>query len=171
MRASFPAGVTSSASTKRIKAGTLWEARWVRQSARISSQISFERLALPFGEHDVRHYDRARNRALARFRARHPDLRMTIDNGLDLLGMNFQAADIDDAAAPADEVVAIAAQLHHVARVDKAVRVGQRGCVFTDISVRGALGANPQRAVDDFHLDAVALGADQLLRGNLQGRR
>ena len=60
-------------------------------------------------------------------RARHPHVGMPVDHRLDLLGMNLQAADIDDAAAPADEVIAVAAQLDHVAGVDEAVGVGQRG--------------------------------------------
>ena len=64
---------------------------------------------------------------LRRDRAR--DIRtsgLPVDDGFDLLGMNLQAADIDDAAAAADEMIAIAAQLHHVAGVDKAVVVGER---------------------------------------------
>ena len=59
-------------------------------------------------------------------RARHPHLGMPVDHGLDLLGMNLQPADIDDAAAPADEVIAVAAQLDHVAGVDEAFGVGER---------------------------------------------
>ena len=52
---------------------------------------------------------------------------MAVDHRLDLLGMHLQAADIDDAAAPADEEVAAAAQLDHVAGVDEALRVREFG--------------------------------------------
>ena len=62
---------------------------------------------------------------LLRPHQRHAHLRMPVDHRLDLLGMNLQAADIDDAAAAADEVVAVAAQLHHVAGVDEAVGVAR----------------------------------------------
>ena len=51
---------------------------------------------------------------------------MAVDHGFDLFGMHFQAADIDDAAAAAGEQVTIAAQLHHVAGIDKAVPIGER---------------------------------------------
>ena len=51
---------------------------------------------------------------------------MPVDHGFDFLGMNLQAADIDDAAAPADEVITVAAQFDHVAGVDESVLVGQR---------------------------------------------
>src|ERR1043166_767132 len=84
---------------------------------------------------------------------------MGVDDGLDLLGMNLEAADIDDAAAPADEMIAIAAQLHHVAGIDKAVGVSQRARAAPDIGMRGSPGADPQAAVDDLDLDAVAIDA------------
>ena len=51
---------------------------------------------------------------------------MPVDDGFDFLGVNLEAADIDDAAAAADEVIAVAAQFHHVAGVDKAFVVSQR---------------------------------------------
>ena len=57
---------------------------------------------------------------------RHPHGGVTVDHRLDLLGMNLQAADIDDAAAAADEMVAVASPLDHVAGVDEAVGVDQR---------------------------------------------
>ena len=53
---------------------------------------------------------------------------MAIDDRLDLLGMHLQAADIDDAAAPADEDIAVAAQFDHVAGVDEAIARRQTGC-------------------------------------------
>ncbi len=95
---------------------------------------------------------------------------MPVDDGLDLLGMNLQAADIDDAAAAADEIIAVATQLDHVAGIDEAVVIGERSRVAADIGVRGALRADPQRAVDHLHLDAVAVLPDQRGRESLPGR-
>src|SRR3984957_18755927 len=60
------------------------------------------------GENDIGDYDRAGDRALARLGTRHPHLGMPVDDGFDFLGMNLQAADVDDAAAPADEVISLA---------------------------------------------------------------
>ena len=37
--------------------------------------------------------------------------------------MNFEPADIDDAAAAADEVIAVATQLDHIAGIDKPTKV------------------------------------------------
>ena len=50
---------------------------------------------------------------------------MPVHNSLDLLGVNFQSADIDDAAPAPDKVVTVAALLYNVAGVDKAVIVGE----------------------------------------------
>ena len=85
---------------------------------------------------------------------------MPVDRGLDLFGMNFQAADIDDAAAPAGKEVTIAAQFHHVAGIDKAVLVGER-CIGAEITRRGARRADAQRAVQHLHLDAIAAALDE----------
>ena len=82
--------------------------------------------------------------------------RMAVDHRLDLLGMNLQAADIDDAAAAADEEVAIAAPLHHVAGIDEAVAIRARRTLRAEIALRRARRADPQRTVDDLQLDAVA---------------
>src|SRR5260370_23117600 len=76
--------------------------------------------------------------------------------------MALQPADVDDAAAPADEVVALAAQLDHVPGVDEAIGIGERRRIGADIGARRAVGADPERAVDDLHLDAVAVPPDQV---------
>src|SRR5215472_2510655 len=49
---------------------------------------------------------------------RHLDLGMTIDDGFNFFGMNLQPADIDDTAPAANEMVAIASLLEHIAGVD-----------------------------------------------------
>src|SRR6516225_9066240 len=58
----------------------------------------------------IGHDDGARDRIAPRLDERHPHPLLAVDDGLDLLGMDLEAADIDDAAAPADEIIAIAAQ-------------------------------------------------------------
>ena len=76
-------------------------------------------------------------------------------------GFTFSAADIDDAAAPPDEMIAVAAQLDHVAGVDEAVGVAQGRRIVAEIAQRRAVGADAQRAVDDLHRDAVAALAEK----------
>src|SRR5579884_2290665 len=78
------------------------------------------------GGDDVGDDDGAGDRALARAHQRHAHRRMAVERGLDLLGMHLLAADIDDAAAPPDEMVAAVAPLDHVAGIDEAVLAGQR---------------------------------------------
>src|SRR6202022_3577114 len=78
------------------------------------------------------------------------------------LGMDLQPADVDDAAAPADEVVALAAQLDDVAGVNEAPVVCERRCIGADIGARRAVGADLERTVDDLHLDAVAVPPDKV---------
>ena len=73
---------------------------------------------------------------------------MPIDDRLDLLGMNLQPADIDDAAAAAGEDVTIAAPLHHVAGIDEAVAVAQACMLRAEIALRRARRADAQRAID-----------------------
>src|SRR5437588_13025870 len=59
-------------------------------------------------QHDVGDHNRPGDRIFPRPDERHADLRVTIDYRLDLFVMHLQAADIDDAAAAPDEIVAIA---------------------------------------------------------------
>ncbi len=78
---------------------------------------------------------------------------MPVDDRLDLLGMNFLAADIDDAAAPADEDITIATPLHHVAGIDEAVGAADRRLVRAEVIHRGARRTQPQRIVLDLDAD------------------
>ena len=48
---------------------------------------------------------------------------MPVDDGLDLFGMHLEAADVDDAAAPPVEIVALAPAFDHVVGVDEAVLI------------------------------------------------
>src|SRR5437660_7884324 len=65
-------------------------------------------------ENDVGNDNRAGEGILARAHERHSHGRVPVDDSLDFLGMYLQPTDIDNPAAPADEVVAIAAQLDKV---------------------------------------------------------
>ncbi len=67
-----------------------------------------------------------RSARTARPYQRHLHARMPIDHRLDFLGMYLEAANIDDAVAASDEVVAVAVQLDHIARVNETVRLGER---------------------------------------------
>src|SRR5580693_1753729 len=108
-------------------------------------------------QHDVGNHDRAGNRALLRPHQRHSHLWMPVDDRFDLLGVNLQSADIDDAAAAAGEDVAIAAPLHHVAGIDEAVMIAQACLLPTEIAFGRARRADAQRAIDELQLDAVAV--------------
>ena len=85
---------------------------------------------------------------------------MPVDHRFDFLGMNLQAADIDDAAAAAGKDIAIAVQFHHVAGIDEAVAVGQHR-IGADITRRGAWRTDAQRTMQHLHLDAIAGAFDE----------
>src|SRR5947208_2251746 len=76
-------------------------------------------------QHDVGHHEGARDRVFPRSHERHPNAWVGIDDRFDLLRMDFQTADVDDAAPTADEVIAISAALEHVCRVDEPVAVSE----------------------------------------------
>jgi hypothetical protein len=84
---------------------------------------------------DIRDHNRAGDRTAARLGARHAHVRMAVDDGFDLLGMNLQTADIDDAASPADEVITVTAEFHHIAGVDKSVRNKPTSLALSSISM------------------------------------
>src|SRR5437763_3473328 len=65
--------------------------------------------------------------------------------------MDLEAADVDDAAAPPNEAVAIALALDDIAGVDVALRVEER-LRTTEIAERGARRTDEQGVV--FHLEA-----------------
>src|SRR5947209_1649529 len=60
---------------------------------------------------DFRLDKRPRDRILARAHSGHSDPRMRVDDRLDLFGVHFHAADIDDAAASATKIISFAALL------------------------------------------------------------
>src|ERR1700722_17817519 len=74
--------------------------------------------------------------------------------------MNLEAADIDDAAAPPDEVVSVTTQFNHVAGIDESLRICQRRCVWADIGTGGSRRTNPQGSVLDLHFDAATVIPD-----------
>jgi hypothetical protein len=129
--------VISSDGTNLITAGTLCGASDALQSARIRREFRRSAcVAVAVGQNDIHDHDGAGDRAAARFGARHPHFRLPVDDRFDLLGMNLEAADIDDAAAPPDEMIAIAAQFHHVAGIDEAV--ASVSAAPADIGMRGS---------------------------------
>ena len=80
---------------------------------------------------------------------------MTVDDRFDLFGMHLQAADVDNSAAAAAEVVAPVAQFENIAGVDEAVGVDERRAVSAEIVPRRARRADAQRAVLDFQIHIV----------------
>ena len=99
-----------------------------------------------------------------------PYFGMPVDDGFDFFRMNLEAADIDDAAAPSDEMVAVAAQLDHVAGIDEALASASAAAFAADIGMRGPRRADPERSVFDFHFDAIAVLPDHGCRENPRGR-
>ena len=89
---------------------------------------------------------------------------MSIDRGLDFLGMHLQSADIDDSILAADEVIALAAPFHDVAGVDEALTVRERGNVGSDIAGRRSRRAQPQRGAHDLDVD-IAIAVIDEMRG------
>src|SRR5437867_3126274 len=64
---------------------------------------------------DVRGDERAGNGTSPGTHHRHPYRRVPVDRRLDFLGVDLQSSHVDEAVPPAEEVVPIAAALHHVA--------------------------------------------------------
>src|SRR4051812_29854893 len=88
---------------------------------------------------------RTRERTPSRPHHRHADRRMAVDGRLDFLRVDLEPADVDDAVAPAQEVVPIAAPFDDVARIDEAVLAGDRAAFFTEIGGGGSRRSNPER--------------------------
>src|SRR5438128_3781948 len=103
-------------------------------------------------ELDVRDDERAGDRTLSCAHARHPHARMAVQHRFDFLGMDLEPADVDDAAAAADEVVTLTASLDHVSGVHEAVGAEQRLVARVEIAARGAPRTNAKRAVLRLHL-------------------
>src|SRR6266853_1026721 len=104
--------------------------------------LVFQSLGLGYAgrglDHDIGDDDGPGDRALARLDQRHADRGMAVDHRLDLFGVDLEAADIDDPAAAADEMVAAVAQLDHVAGIDEAVGAAERLGHAAEIAVGGA---------------------------------
>ena len=66
---------------------------------------------------------------------------MPVDRRLDFLRVHLQTADVDDAAAPADEMAALAPQLDDVAGVDEAVVTEQWAGFGVQVAAGGPAGA------------------------------
>src|SRR6266850_6753529 len=98
---------------------------------------------------------------------RHADRRVPVDRRLDFLRVDLQSSDVDDAAPSTEEVVPVAAAFHHVAGVDEAFIVGERGLLLAEIADRVARGTDPQRTILDFDLH-IARRADQARRKSLE---
>ena len=79
-----------------------------------------------FAQDDLGGDQRSGDRILAREDAACAHGVVSVERRFDLFGMHLRAADVDDAAAPSGEQVAIAAPFDDVARIDEAVRVMQR---------------------------------------------
>src|SRR6266480_4742657 len=119
-------------------------------------------------QNHVRDDERARDGVLLGPHLRSAHLRVRIDHRLDLLRVHLLAADVDDAVAPADEVIAFTAELHDVPRVDEAVGIRQGFGAAAQIPGGGPRRANPQRALLDPHLHASAFLPDQACRKSRQ---
>src|SRR5579862_7711593 len=126
-----------------------------RQYVVLDLQLAARARAIGF-QHDVGNHDRAGDGIFLWPHQRHSYLWVPVDDRLDLLGVNLQASDIDDAAAPAGEDVAIAAPLHHIAGIDETVAVAQH-MLRAEIALRRARRADTQRAIDEFKFDAIAV--------------
>src|SRR5437762_876537 len=103
-------------------------------------------------QHHVGDHERAGDGILPGPHERHPHLRVAVDDSLDLFGMDLEAADVDDPAASADEVVAVSAALDHVPGVDEPVRVYEVVALAPKVAGGRARRTNPQRAILHPHL-------------------
>src|SRR5579884_307466 len=136
-----------------------WHLVWRQMAAAGVEDRGAQRVARAFlggAEHHLGGDDGTGERVLARLDERHAHGGVAVDDGFDLLGMHLVAADIDDAAAPAGEIAALAALLDDIAGVDEAVCVAERRGGRAEIAGGGAGRADAQRAVRDLHLDLAA---------------
>src|SRR5271155_1099481 len=80
---------------------------------------------------------------------------MPVYHRLDLFGMNFQPADIDDTVVAADKIITIATPFNDVAGVNESFVVGEQ-LARANIARRCTWRANAQGAVRNLHLHAIA---------------
>ena len=78
---------------------------------------------------------------------------MCVERGLHFFRVDLGAAHIDYPAASPNKIVAVTAFLDHVARIDEAFVVNQRGCALAKKASTGAARAHMDRAIDNLRLD------------------
>src|SRR5271155_3375762 len=81
--------------------------------------------------------------------------------------MNLLTADINDPAAPADEVIATVVQFDHVAGIDEAIGVEEGRGAIAKIAERVAPRPDPQRPLGNPQLH-ISLAAENLRRKAFQ---
>src|SRR4026207_2498536 len=74
---------------------------------------------------------------------------MAIDHRLNFFRIYLQASDIDDSIPPAEKVVPVSAQFHHVARIYEALAVRQHSVFLAGITERGPRGTDQEGTVVD----------------------
>jgi hypothetical protein len=90
---------------------------------------------------------------------------MPVDYRLNFLGINLEAADINNPVPSTGEVIAITMQLDHVASVDKAILVCEAlSRLVAHVPDRISSRADQERAVLDLHLNVRASLPDQARR-------
>src|SRR5579884_1224684 len=77
-------------------------------------------------QNDIGNHEGSSYRVLPGAHERHSYVGMLVNHRLDFLRVYFESSHIDNAISPPDEIVAIPAQLNHIARIHKAVRLTER---------------------------------------------
>src|SRR5437763_10336238 len=80
---------------------------------------------------------------------------MLVDYCLDLLWVDLQPADVDDAAAASHEIAAVSAQVDHVSSVDVTLRVEERLTLLAEVADRRPPRPDAQCVVLDFEIDSI----------------
>ncbi len=127
-------------------------ARLARQAARISASSPGRAIRSSL-KNDVGDDESANDRVLSRVDPACAHRLMRIERRLHLFRMNLGAADIDDSAAPADKIQPVPALLDHVARVDEAVLVRERGFDIPEEAQGAPVRAHAQGPADDLDPD------------------
>src|SRR3954468_21347161 len=78
---------------------------------------------------------------------------MSIDDGLDLFWVDFQSADIDDAAPTTNEVMAFTALFHNIAGIDKSFGIEKCHVVAAKVAKSRTGRSDAKRTINHFHFD------------------